>query len=83
MSEQAEGTQATETTEAAPIVRRARSAGRLHQMPPATSGPIISRNVLMSSSTKEPQTSRERNIAGNLPSWEPLPPGELQVQRPK
>jgi hypothetical protein len=26
-------------------------------------------------------TDRKRAIVGNLPAWEPLPPGEIQVRR--
>lgn len=28
------------------------------------------------------QLSRQRKAAGDLPAWEPLPPGELKVTRP-
>ncbi|WP_167349999.1 zinc ribbon domain-containing protein [Pseudoclavibacter helvolus] len=31
---------------------------------------------------RKPKLSRERKMAGDLPAWEPLPPGELNVRRP-
>lgn len=65
-------------------VRRPRAAQRLIPRElPADTGVVISRNVLRSSvTTAQAQTSRERRIAGDLPEWEPLPPGELFVTRP-
>lgn len=44
---------------------------------------IIGRSLLTSQRDRKPQTSRERQIAGALPDWEPLPPGELLVRRPR
>jgi len=31
----------------------------------------------------EPTTSRERRMVSSLPEWEPLPPGEIVVRRPR
>jgi hypothetical protein len=31
----------------------------------------------------ERQTARRRQMVHGLPSWEPLPPGEILVQRPR
>lgn len=65
-------------------VRRPRAAARLlprDSTPDA--GVVVSRNVLRSNATAAaPTTDRERRIAGELPDWEPLPPGELLVRRP-
>lgn len=45
---------------------------------------VLQRNVLRASSSgsAEQQTSRRHEIAGDLPAWEPLPPGELFLKRP-
>lgn len=44
---------------------------------------ILQRNVLRPTASKaDRQTRRERVIAGDLPEWEPLPPGELFLKRP-
>lgn len=32
---------------------------------------------------RKPKLPRERKMAGDLPDWEPLPPGELTVRRPQ
>lgn len=44
---------------------------------------IVSRGILNARQAKKPETSRKRLIAGNLPEWEPLPPGESVVNRPR
>lgn len=52
--------------------------------PVADEGPVISRSWLGARSAAtpaEPQLTRERRMAGDLPAWEPLPPAELQVRR--
>lgn len=65
------------------VVRRTRGTDRLRpRVVPSESTVIVGRNVLGSRASGKPQTSRERQIAGDLPDWEPLPPGELIVQRP-
>lgn len=43
---------------------------------------IVSRGILNARQNKKPETSRKRLIAGNLPGWEPMPPGESVVNRP-
>lgn len=63
------------------VIRRGRSATRLLANEPAAATTVVSRNVLHSREPKRPETSRERKIAGDLPEWEPLPPGELFVRR--
>lgn len=69
----------------APIVdRRGRAARRLARRESTTApdqGVIVSRGVLGSRADGRPQTSRERKVAGDLPSWDLLPPGELHVRR--
>ena len=43
---------------------------------------LVQRSVLHSAHGKpKPLTQRERAIAGDLPDWEPMPPGELVVKR--
>ncbi len=43
---------------------------------------LVRRNVLQATrSVQERATKRERLIAGDLPDWDPLPPGELLVKR--
>ncbi len=67
------------------VVRRPSAAGRFlprEVVPVADDGVVVSRNVLGSRAATKPQTGRERKIAGGLPDWEPLPPGELLVRRP-
>lgn len=64
------------------IVRGTRSGPRLVPRPaPPKDATIITRHMLRSASEQKPQTDRERKIAGDLPDWEPLPPGELTVKR--
>ncbi len=74
-------------TEPAPtsvVVQRglARSRMLARTPPPTGDGVVVSRNVLGTRNGTKPQTGRERKIAGELPEWEPLPPGELVVRRP-
>lgn len=67
------------------IVRRPRSAGAFMPWePPKESREevVISRGQLLSRDrNKRPETSRDRIIAGDLPDWEPTPPGEIVVRR--
>ena len=45
-------------------------------------GTVVTRNWGVSSrGKKESGITRNRIIAGDLPDWAPLPPGELQVDR--
>jgi len=67
------------------VVRRTRSTGRLAPRPlnaTADQEVLVQRDLLRRRSEVKPQTSRQREIAGDLPAWEPVPPGELFVQRP-
>lgn len=43
---------------------------------------IVSRGILNARKDRKPETSRNRVIAGDLPEWEPMPPGESLVNRP-
>lgn len=72
----------TETVGA--VISRARSASRF--LPavasPTDSGVVVGRGFLRSKVTpQKQQLSRERKIAGDLPSWDPMPPGEVSVRR--
>lgn len=66
------------------IVRRNRTSPFLPpRVPDEQETPVISRawsSAQTSGSTKR-QLSHERKVAGDLPEWEPLPPGELTVKR--
>lgn len=49
---------------------------------PPPEAPLVQRNVLRPGRDKgKALTGRERLVAGDLPEWEPLPPGELFVKR--
>ena len=64
------------------VIRRGLSATRLLPPTPPADTTVISRQVLRPrAGGTRPETSRERKIAGDLPQWEPLPPGELFVRR--
>lgn len=70
---------------ASPFTVRRRSAGAFvpRPVPAESDGVVIARNVLSARQAGvERTTSRQRKIAGDLPAWEPLPPGELVVTRP-
>lgn len=43
----------------------------------------LERNVLQPTQRPEPQTKRQRDMVGDLPDWEPMPPGEITIERPK
>lgn len=68
------------------IVRRGRSAERFvpkSEMPQDSGEVIVGRGLLGTRNhDRKSQTSRERQVAGDLPEWEPMPPGELLVRRP-
>lgn len=69
---------------ASPHVVRRRQ--RMVPRPPAEDeGPVVNRDVLAnaSRSTVKPQTRRNRQLVGSLPGWEPLPPGEVVVSKPR
>lgn len=44
---------------------------------PQDQGQVISRDV--GRKVAQPKIPRNRTIAGNLPAWDPLPPGEIHV----
>ncbi len=46
---------------------------------PQDQGQVISRDVGLQRKVTKPAISRNRKIAGNLPAWDPLPPGEIHV----
>lgn len=70
------------TTPPPPQVRRPGAGRFVPKAAPTPDGVVVQRNVLQPSQAKEKAlTSRQRRIAGNLPDWEPLPPGELLVRR--
>ena len=77
----------TPTGDEPPALRRpsARSAKFTPRdtRPPAAADAVLQRNVLRSAAggKGERQTSRRHVIAGDLPAWEPLPPGELFLSR--
>lgn len=49
---------------------------------PAPGASLVQHNVLRPGRGKDrPLTGRERLMAGDLPEWEPLPPGKLFVKR--
>lgn len=70
-----------DATDSTVVIRRGQSAARLLPVQTVAETTVVSRNVLHARATKKPETSRERKIAGDLPEWEPLPPGELLVHR--
>lgn len=73
-----------QTPSAESVVRRPRSSGKFAPRAHVSEddGMTVGRSLLgPSRPTAPPQTSRNRVIAGDLPDWEPLPPGELVVRR--
>lgn len=68
----------------APVVRRLDPRSRMlsPEAPGAADNEvIIGRSLLSTQRDSKPQTSRQRRIAGALPDWEPVPPGEIVVRR--
>lgn len=45
-------------------------------------GPAVSRELLSRGRAAGAKLSRNRKIAGDLPDWDPLPPGEITLARP-
>jgi hypothetical protein len=45
-------------------------------------GPAVSRELLSRGRAATAQLSRNRKVAGDLPDWDPLPPGEIILARP-
>lgn len=64
----------------APVVRRTRLSPFIPPTPPDPTPALIARDSLRAGG-RTPQLSRNRKIAGDLPDWEPLPPGEVRVTR--
>lgn len=67
------------TPEPPPIVlRRARPA--VFVAPAPQENVVVSRDLSMNRGpSKQPALSRNRKIAGNLPAWDPAPPGEIRM----
>jgi len=76
---------ATEESESMGVlISRMRASDRFLPRPSPQAGPgtVVGRGFLASKSAPQrQQISRERQIAGDLPMWEPLPPGEVAVRR--
>jgi hypothetical protein len=67
-----------ESAEPPPIfIRRARSSAFIPPEP-REHGQMISRDNGLRRVDK-PELTRNRRIAGNLPAWDPMPPGEVRV----
>lgn len=61
--------------------RRQRMVPRLQADDTSTT---VNRNVLAAArSSVKPQTRRNRQLVGTLPAWDPLPPGEVLVSKPR
>ncbi len=69
-----------------PLLRRpsTRSAKfRPRPVPTSTTEVVLDRNVLRPSvADTKPQTQRRHEMVGDLPDWQPMPPGELPLRRP-
>ncbi|WP_156628664.1 hypothetical protein [Mycobacterium sp. 1274756.6] len=62
------------------IIRRTRRRPFIPPTPDAENT-VVSRELLSRGKGKKSQLPRNRKIAGDLPTWEPLPPGEIVVRR--
>lgn len=72
----------TETSASSPIVRRTQRAPFVPPNPEQADGPAVSRLwSLGARSSGRTELPRNRKIAGDLPSWDPTPPGEVLVRR--
>ncbi|MBM9837366.1 hypothetical protein JO861_12455 [Rhodococcus hoagii] len=69
----------TTPTSDAPVVRPTRLSPFLPPAPRDDDGLVVSREATLRSLPKGEQLTRNRKIAGDLPDWEPLPPGEVLV----
>lgn len=69
-----------------PLLRRPSARGNRFVARPVEAseeGAVLQRNVLRPSTDKQDRTTgRRHEIAGDLPEWDPLPPGELFLKRP-
>ncbi|MDO4685695.1 MAG: hypothetical protein Q4A92_04040 [Corynebacterium sp.] len=72
----------TPPTPDVPVIRRERKRPRFVERP-KENDQIISRSDLLANKRNggKPAFSRQRNIAGDLPRWNPEPPGEIVIQR--
>ncbi len=79
----------TERTDDAdePVLRRPSSrTAKFRPRPVAEPGSdvVLDRNVLRASTGgSKPQTQRRHEMVGDLPDWQPMPPGELALRRPR
>lgn len=67
------------------VVRRVpRARGKFTGRVPAAPAEddLVARAILGARASATSRLSTNRVIAGDLPGWEPLPPGELSVRRP-
>lgn len=72
-------TMAFETQPPPIVVRRARPA--VFTPPAPDDGKLIAREIgLKAGLSKQAELSRNRKVAGDLPAWDPLPPGEIRVE---
>ena len=62
------------------VIRRTRRRPFIPPAPDADTT-VVSRELLSRNKSAKPQLSRNRKIAGDLPGWDPLPPGEVVVRR--
>lgn len=65
------------------VVRRTRTSPFLPPPVQEDAAPVISRAWAQSQSARPAASklSKQRKMAGGLPDWEPLPPGEVLVKR--
>lgn len=69
-----------------PLLRRPSTRSAKFQprpVPTPSSDVVLDRSVLRPSvADTKPQTQRRREMVGDLPDWQPMPPGELPLRRP-
>jgi len=64
------------------VLRRPRSEGKFTPRPAAEGGVVVGRDLLSAARPTSPATTSRRRVqAGELPDWEPTPPGEQLVRR--
>ncbi|MDO4761607.1 MAG: hypothetical protein Q4A31_06800 [Corynebacterium sp.] len=74
----------TPATAPAVVKPTSRRRPRFVERPTDENTPIVNRRDLLTANKThngKPQISRERQIAGNLPNWEPTPPGGITINR--
>lgn len=74
-----------ETQQFVPPVRRGARTRFLPRAEADTDQVTVTRRALLGErrNSGTPTLSRHHRIAGDLPSWDPLPPNEQLVQRPR